>query len=508
MRHLYKSLFLAALFAGSVATAADVTFRVDMNGVTGFTTPEVNGTFNGWCGGCAPMADGDGDGVWELTIALDPGTYEYKFAYDTWAGQENLTQGSPCTITTDGFTNRTVTVAGDNIDLGVVCWGSCEGCDGGGGSDLDQIDLPIDWESGETVDYTVTDFGGNASMLTTDPNGDNMALMSTKTEAAELWAGTTLSTPAGLASLIGFSPEVNLISARVWAPAAGMPVRMKAEVAGDPTQSVETEALTTVAGEWETLTWDFTQQAQGTAAINYEYQYNMLSVFYNFGTPGSESGELVFYIDDIEVGEGGGGGTGAQAGNITFRVDMNEFVGDFTTPEVNGTFNAWCGGCAPMNDDDGDGIWEITIPLDGGQYEYKFAYDSWAGQENLEPNGECVLTTGEFTNRLLEVDGDAVLEAYCWSSCEPCQGVSTGTELADERLRLFPNPANSSVTVQGNGRALQLEVYDLAGKLMSRATVNGNEQLELNTANWPAGVYAVRIADGATVARQKLVVTH
>ena len=75
-----------------------------------YTTPEVNGTFNGWCGGCNPLADGDGDGIWEATIALEAGTYEYKFAYDAWAGQENLIEGSPCTITAFGFTNRTFTL--------------------------------------------------------------------------------------------------------------------------------------------------------------------------------------------------------------------------------------------------------------------------------------------------------------------------------------------------------------------------------------------------------------
>lgn len=86
----------------------NVTFQVDMNNVTqGFTTPEINGTMNGWCGGCAAMTDANGDGIWELTINLEEGNYEYKFAADGWNIQESLTEGSPCTINGAPFVNRT-----------------------------------------------------------------------------------------------------------------------------------------------------------------------------------------------------------------------------------------------------------------------------------------------------------------------------------------------------------------------------------------------------------------
>jgi len=37
------------------------------------------GTFNGWSTEANPMKDEDGDGVWEVTLYLKPGRYEYKF---------------------------------------------------------------------------------------------------------------------------------------------------------------------------------------------------------------------------------------------------------------------------------------------------------------------------------------------------------------------------------------------------------------------------------------------
>ena len=59
----------------------------------------------------------------------------------------------------------------------------------------------------------------------------------------------------------------------------------------------------------------------------------------------------------------------AQAFNVTFRVDMSQQT-DFTTPEVNGSFNSWCGNCFQMTDADGDNIWEATTNLASGNYEY------------------------------------------------------------------------------------------------------------------------------------------
>jgi hypothetical protein len=55
---------------GSAPNIVDITFQLDMNGQTGFTTPEVNGTFNGWCGGCFQLTDGDGDGIWTGTATI------------------------------------------------------------------------------------------------------------------------------------------------------------------------------------------------------------------------------------------------------------------------------------------------------------------------------------------------------------------------------------------------------------------------------------------------------
>ena len=77
------------------------------------------------------------------------------------------------------------------------------------------------------------------------------------------------------------------MTVRVYSPNAGIQVRLKVEDALDPTHSAETEATTTVANTWETLTFDFASPAAGTAALNLAYTYNKVSIFFNFGKTGA-----------------------------------------------------------------------------------------------------------------------------------------------------------------------------------------------------------------------------
>ena len=316
MKRIYATLFVVfAFFARAEAQPYDVTFIVDMNEVTdAFTTPEVNGNFNGWCGGCAPMEDGNCDNIWEITIPLDAGTYEFKFAADTWTIQESLTVGDPCTITVDIFTNRIFTVAEDMV-MDTVCWASCSSCE-------------------EVV-----------------PSHD-----------------------------------------------------------------------------------------------------------------------------------------------VLFKVDMSQVTESYTTPEVNGTFNGWCGGCAPMSDDDGDDIWELTITLPEGTYEYKFAYDSWAGDEALTEGDTCTVTAEGFTNRFLDVTGPITMDPVCWASCDECESLPNSIEDAgNAALNVWPVPASEQLFLMLDGNAnATVQIVSINGAIMYAGVVTPN----LNTidiASIPAGAYIVSV---------------
>jgi len=176
------------------------------------------------------------------------------------------------------------------------------GDDGNGGGE-NILNLPVTFEN-ENLDYGLTDFGGNASEIVVDPtNPDNKVAKTIKTAEAETWAGTTVGGTAGFATAIPFASGSTKMSMRVWSPLAGIPVRIKVEASNDPTISVETEATVTVASQWQTLTFDFANQAAGTEAINFSRNYNKASVFFNFGTTGAQAGEQTYYWDDMAFGE-------------------------------------------------------------------------------------------------------------------------------------------------------------------------------------------------------------
>ncbi len=159
-----------------------------------------------------------------------------------------------------------------------------------------KIDLPVTFDV-QGVNYTVTDFGNNQTVDAVDPNNaNNKVKKTTKVNGAETWAGTTIGTSTGFATAIPLTAASSQMSVRVYSPAAGIRVLLKVEDHTNNQRSVETFATTTMSGEWETLIFDFNNQAPGTAAFNAAYTYDMASIFFDFGNSGNGK---VFYWDDV-----------------------------------------------------------------------------------------------------------------------------------------------------------------------------------------------------------------
>jgi len=169
-----------------------------------------------------------------------------------------------------------------------------------------QIDFPVNFESA-TVNYTLTDFGENASSMVADPtDANNQVIQVVKPANAEEWAGTTIGTATGFATNLPLAADNSMMSVRVWSPTAGTPILLKVENSAVNTQTCETLTNTTVAGEWETLFFDFNNERDGTATLadglQMGWTYNMASIFFNFGTAGAVAGEMTYYFDDVEFG--------------------------------------------------------------------------------------------------------------------------------------------------------------------------------------------------------------
>ena len=145
-------------------------------------------------------------------------------------------------------------------------------------------------------------------------------------KGAPQWSGTTFLNFGGTSTTV-VSAGKTTITMNVFAPSANKNIRLKAEKAGDPTISVETNSTTLTVPGWQTLTFNFLNQAPGTAAFSAANTYNMLSIM-----PDWQDGDLftqgsIWYFDDVAFngattpavttpGSGGGSGGGSTHYNI------------------------------------------------------------------------------------------------------------------------------------------------------------------------------------------------
>jgi hypothetical protein len=187
-------------------------------------------------------------------------------------------------------------------------------------SNLD-VDEVINFNS-MVADYGLADFGGNTSTLVMDPtDATNTVVSVIKGSGSQTWAGTTIASGNVIYPLTATHTGITV---RVWSPEAGITVRMKLEESGDNTHTVETDAVTTKTGEWETLLFDFSKPAADTAALNTSYIFDTLSLFFNFNVVGNNE---EYYFDDITF-----------IGPVALSVSSSSLVGTWKLAPVAGAF--------------------------------------------------------------------------------------------------------------------------------------------------------------------------
>lgn len=149
--------------------------------------------------------------------------------------------------------------------------------------------LPINFES-NTLNYAFIDFGGSATNVMDNPHSSGINTSARvghmQKNAGEVWAGTALVVD----QVFDFTTK-NAFRMKVWSPAANVPVTLKIENAGDANINHEKQQFTTVANDWEILTFNFSD-------VDQTKEYSKLVLFFNLGTSGT--GEH-YYFDDIEL---------------------------------------------------------------------------------------------------------------------------------------------------------------------------------------------------------------
>ena len=547
--NLTSDVVLEAVCWGSCTSCStslpshNVTFRVDMNQYTGtFTTPEVNGTFNGWCGNCNAMSDADGDNIWEVTLSLLEGTYEYKFAHDAWTGQENLTEGSSCTVTNNGFTNRSLNLTSDVV-LDAVCWGSCTAC----GTVVNNYDVTFRVDMSQytgtfttpEVNGTFNGWCGNCNAMS-DADGDNIWEVTLNLPegnyeykfAHDAWTGQENLNSGSSCTVTnnGFTNRsLNLtgdvvLDAVCWGSCNACSVQPSTyNVTFQVDMSQQTFSFTEMqlngtfnnwCGACAPMSdangdniWEITIPLEA-GSYEFKYAYDNWTGSEQLADGQSCTVNNGGFVNRALVVDGdmtlpvvcyascAACSNPSDLFNVTFQVDMSNVTDAFTTPEVNGTFNNWCGACAPMSDANGDNIWEITIPLAAGNYEYKFAYDNWAGQETLLPGGSCTLTTGAFTNRVYTVSADVTLPVVCWGNCAAC-GSNEGPFAVTFRVDM-QNVTDVFTTPEVNGT-----FNNWCGGCAPMSDTDGDDVWEI-TIPLPAGTHEFKYAYDAWTGQETL----
>jgi hypothetical protein len=152
------------------------------------------------------------------------------------------------------------------------------------------IVLPLDFETvGQT--YSFVNFGGGDASVIANPKPGTINT-SAKVgrmikNAPEVWGGSLI----GLSSPIDFSVN-KIMRLKVYSPRVGAKVLLKVENAANNGIFFEKEVSTTVANQWQDLTFDF-------RAINTSNAYNNVVLIFDLGTPGNGSANFTFYFDDL-----------------------------------------------------------------------------------------------------------------------------------------------------------------------------------------------------------------
>jgi hypothetical protein len=422
---------------GSVTS--NVTFTVDMNQYAGSTANGVfvNGTFNSWCGGCNPMTDADGDGVWEVMLPLPNGSIEYKFTVDGWNDQEQFAGGESCTVTDgSGNTNRLEAITQD-VTLPAVCFNSCTACSS--------------VISADSVDVT---FQVNAALVTTDAAGLFLA------------GGGTFGNP-------GDNPMSDADGDDVWT----ITVRLPKGMATDYTFT-----------NGNCPGWGCKEMIAGLSCAVAPYDDR------NFAGAWADTTVLACF------GTCDSDGTCATMIDVTFQVNMTDSTADAAGVFLGGDFDSWSGSIL-LDDTDNDNIWTFTAQIEAGSnIEWKFLNGGWAGEEVFDSiaNADCTITTGTFINRGATLgSSDTTLPAFYFNSCDLSTVNTKAVFTKEELFSIAPTLVRDATIINFNESIIaankQIQVVNAMGQVVLNQNIGQSQQYRLDATNLTNGLYFIVI---------------
>ncbi|MEM9052527.1 MAG: T9SS type A sorting domain-containing protein, partial [Bacteroidota bacterium] len=527
-----------------------VTFQVDMNGesvspngvhVAGNWQSEANGDdAEDWQAGDNMMSDSDADGIYELTVNIPAGEYQYKFINDNaWGNDEAV----PSEIANGG--NRFFAVSAwhgntDNLPDGYMLPAVVYGGTAPAGQIAVRLNISM---ANETVDPSGVHVAGDVITPNWTPEygtcsstGPDQYGYVTYVNApgsyqykfinGDNWGLPNESAPAECGDGTG-NRVVEVVAETVITPAYCYNL---CEPCSEPNVSLTVDLSTVAVDNGGYIAGDFTGWGDGVPMNDNgdgTYTYNGLfpegvHQFKFLNGPGgyedaivgdfvctNDGGNRFFEVvgdDAVSLtacyGQCGETCVTADPANITFQVDMSQqtvspdgvwLIGGFTNFQAN---------AVQLSDDDADGVYTSDpIFLEGSPF---IAYKFVNGDVNVPANEEsadflmmgCGLPNGiGGWNRIHTRSGvDEVLQAVGFNSCTilSAQTIELG------EVAIFPNPSTDVAFLDvenPNGHTLRMNVVDITGKVVVANTVITSTRTEINTSNLPAGLYFLDVVN-------------
>ena len=144
------------------------------------------------------------------------------------------------------------------------------------------------------------DSGGTGTITATLPTGGSTSALALLRSGGAAWALNVLD------ATVPFTTTRKTLSARVYSPTAGIPMKIKIEAVGGG-DTGEVAANETVVVGWQTLTWTF-------SSANPAKTYNVIVLLPNIGTVDAAPGKT-YYFDDITLLPAAGSGCGTTEPN-------------------------------------------------------------------------------------------------------------------------------------------------------------------------------------------------
>jgi hypothetical protein len=304
------------------------------------------------------------------------------------------------------------------------------------------------------------------------------------------------------------------MSLKVWSPDAGIQVRLKVENHANPTQSVETEATTTVANGWQTLVFNFnTPTVPPTAAFNPLFMYTKASVFMNFAVAGSSVGEKTYYFDDLmmydplPIGPTSSILSGSSAictGDSTnLSVEINGGTSPYTVVITDGTNNYSSSGTSPVL---------LTVSPTLTTTTYSIVSVSGGGVGTGNTGTATVSVTPNSINSLTI----SAVDSYTWSNTGQTydtSGTYTGTtencvteqliltitgagleDLSEMGISVQPNPSNGLFSIMNSEQLnLTASITDGSGRAIYSADFTALENI-IDISNVARGIYYLKLS--------------